>query len=101
MDMFQLFKVQMGGFCCPGSDLKASWSLLFTVNTTVNDQFEASFLFLHFVVVYQQVAVLMCVCVAGVCYLRHSQPVVGLLHGLSGVLHRLAWVPCFPVWTQT
>lgn len=34
-------------------------------------------------------------------YLRHTQPVVGLLHGFSGILHGLVWVPLGPIRTQT
>ena len=39
--------------------------------------------------------------VAGVCYLGNAQPIIRLLHGLSGILHRLTGIPPFPVWTQT
>lgn len=34
-------------------------------------------------------------------YLRDSQPVVGLLHGLASVVHWFGLVPLVPVRTQT
>lgn len=34
-------------------------------------------------------------------HLGDAQPVVGLLHGLAGVVHRLGLVPLIPVGTQT
>ena len=37
----------------------------------------------------------------GVSYLRHTEPVISLLHGLPGVLHGLVRVPVSPARTQT
>ncbi len=34
-------------------------------------------------------------------YLRNTKPVISLLHGLPGIVHRLGLVPGIPVWTKT
>jgi len=34
-------------------------------------------------------------------YLRNTKPVISLLHGLPGIVHRLGLIPGIPVWTKT